>query len=262
MPEGPAGVDAVVPANPEDLAVARDLAAHLNLPFSADTLPAPALMLVVQGAERYLKLSGPRAPGPVAVDFGAGSMRHRRRGGANELLGRAAGLNTLRRLRVLDATAGLGRDAFVLADLGAEVLLCERQPVVAELLRAGLAAASSSEDDWLRSVAGRMALVEGDAREQELPLLDVIYLDPMFPGREKSAAVKKEMALFQRLLDDSQDHGAAPLDWALGQAVSRVVVKRSLRAPELGARSASHCIRGKAVRYDVYVLKKLPEDIT
>lgn len=217
-------------------------------------------MLLVSGPGRCLRLAGPGAPGPVTVDFGAGSMRHRRRGGANELLGRALGLNTRRRLRIVDATAGLGRDAFVLADLGAEVILLERQPVVAELLRAGLAAAASSADDWLLAVVGRMTFVEGDAREQVLPPVDAIYLDPMFPDRDKSAAVKKEMALFQRLLDDTQDTGTALLDWALDQAVSRVVIKRPLRANELGGRAASHCIRGKAVRYDVYVLKKLPED--
>lgn len=259
MPEPATGVIAVVPAAPEDLPSAHTLAAHLNLPCNPAPLPGSALVLVVQGATRSLRQTGPGAPGPVAVDFAGGTMRHRRRGGANELLGRAVGLSPRRRLRVLDATAGLGRDAFVLADLGAHVVLCERQPVVAELLRAGLASAAGSDDEWLRTVAARMRLVEGDAREQVLSPLDVIYLDPMFPARGKHAAVKKEMALFQRLLGDSADDGAVLLDWALRQSVSRVVVKRPLRARELGGHAASHCIRGKAVRYDVHVIKKLPD---
>ncbi len=260
MPDGAPGVDAVVPAAPADIATARALAARLSLPYSEVDAPAPgALLLVVEGAGRSLRLTGAGAPGPVAVEFGGGAMRHRRRGGANELLGRAVGVTARRQPRVLDATAGLGRDAFVLADLGAQVALAERQPVVAELLRAGLASAAAARDEWLGAVVGRMTLFEGDARELPLPPCDVIYLDPMFPGRDKSAAVRKEMALFQRLLARQEDDGAELLEWALCQPVSRVVVKRPLRAAELGGRSASHCIRGKAVRYDVHVLKKLPE---
>ena len=259
MPDDAAGVDAVVPASSGDVSTARELASRLNLSFAADAHSSEGLLLVVEGAARYLKLAGPGAPGPVGVDFGAGAMRHRRRGGANELLGRAVGLNARRKPSVLDVTAGLGRDAFVLADLGARVQLVERQPVIAELLRAGLAVAAHSEDEWLRDVTARMTLHEGDARTLELAPVDVIYADPMFPARDKRAAVKKEMALFQRLLDDWEDDSAALLDWALERPVSRVVVKRPLRAAELGGRAASHCIRGKAVRYDVFVLKKLPD---
>lgn len=238
---------------------ARELAARLALPFTVDTPPAGALLLVVSGDRRSLELTGPDAPGAVVVDFGAAAMRHRRRGGANELLGRAVGVNSRRSLRVLDASAGLGRDAFVLADLGVEVYLAERQPVVAELLRAGLAAATDSGDDWLCGAAKRMTLLEGDARLHGSLPVDVIYLDPMFPARGKSAAVKKEMALFQRLLEHVEDDSAELLDWALEQPVARVVVKRHLRAAELGGRAASHCIRGKSVRYDVHVLQKLPD---
>ena len=103
-----------------------------------------------------------------------------------------------------------------------------------------------------------MTLLGDDARAGGSRPFDVIYLDPMFPGRDKSAAVKKEMALFQRLLEGTVDDAAELLTWALEQPVSRVVIKRPLRAAELGGRAASHCIRGKAVRYDVHVLKKLP----
>ena len=39
---------------------------------------------------------------------------------------------------MLDATAGLGRDAFVLASLGCQVTLIERVPAVAALLENGI----------------------------------------------------------------------------------------------------------------------------
>ena len=198
------------------------------------------------------------APGPLRVDFGAGGMRHRRRGGNNELVGRAVGVTGQRTPGLLDATAGLGRDAFVLADLGCRVRLCERNAVVLELLRAGL---ESAADDWLVQAVGRMSLHAGDARTldaQALCDVEVILLDPMFPQRSKSAAVKKEMALLQRLLGEQGSEDAeALLAWALEQDVARVVVKRPARSPVLGGLRPSHCIRGKAVRYDVHVRRAL-----
>jgi 16S rRNA (guanine1516-N2)-methyltransferase len=162
----------------------------------------------------------------------------------------------------LDATAGLGRDAFVLADLGCEVALCEREAVIVELLRSGLQIASGSDDPWLAGVAQRMCLYPHDARQmaaQEMQRVDVIYLDPMFPRRAKSAAVKKEMALFQLLLEPSTDpqDADALLLWALRQDTARVVVKRPAKAPQLAALAPSHCISGTSVRYDVYVQRKL-----
>ncbi|WP_350142864.1 class I SAM-dependent methyltransferase [Haliea sp.] len=244
-------------------AAAVELATVLGLPLldtdaTAELGRFAALLRVSPDA---LALSVPDRPAqkPIEVDFGAAGMRHRRRGGQNELLGRAVGVGKKSPLRVLDATAGLGRDSFVLADLGCAVTLAEREPVVAALLRSGLARAGNSADAWLREVVGRMVLVEGDVCLMDAATLveqDVIYQDPMFPPREKSAAVKKEMALFQALFSRPGALGDADalLAWALRAPVARVVVKRPLKADPLAGRTPSHAIRGKAVRYDVYVV--------
>jgi 16S rRNA (guanine1516-N2)-methyltransferase len=251
----------------QDTETAELLARRLGLPLlpvGTDPLQCneACLVLEIAGANLSLRQTGKGAPGAVQVDFGSSAMRHRRRSGHNELLGKAAGVGKKPLLRVVDATAGLGRDSFVLADLGCEVTLCERQPVIATLLDYALRAGAADADPWLREVLQRMQLHRADARElpgECLRQADVIYLDPMFPPREKSAAVKKEMALFQLLL-----HGEAAgedadelLLWALQQGAARVVVKRPARAPQLAGREPSHCISGKAVRYDVYVQRKL-----
>lgn len=244
---------------------AARLAQRLQLPQVATGI-APgecvqvSFLLVVSGRAVYLQQTGVNAPGPVAVDFGSAALRYRRRSGTPELLGKAVGRHRSRRLVVLDATAGLGRDAFILAALGNEVRLCERDPVVVELLRAGLAAGGADED--LRELMVRMSLHPGDARQLDAAAMrdvDVVYLDPMFPGRVKSAAVKKEMAVFQQLLGQSPGPGEADdlLRWALAQGVARVVVKRPARAPALAGASPSHCVNGKSVRYDVYVARKI-----
>lgn len=257
-------VVAVQPLSQEGEAEARRLSLALGLPLLEPAVrpPGKLLALLLVGPEGLaLQPLGPRSSGPVSVDFAAPALRHRRRGGQNELLGRALGVNRLPGMRVLDATAGLARDAAVLADLGCELLLAEREPLVAALLQAGLSRGALSEDPWVRGLVSRMRLHCGDARTlapEELAGLDAIYLDPMFPERRKSAAVRKEMALLQTLLDSgAPETGETLLRWALDAPVARVVVKRPLRAAYLADLAPSHSLRGKAVRFDVHVLRSL-----
>lgn len=260
---GGAGV-ALAPLSQDQAEQARGLSSRLGLPLlpvatDPRTVAACELLLLVTPDGLRLQLTGGRAPGPVAVDFGNAAMRHRRRPGGNELLGRAVGVSRKTPLSVLDATAGLGRDSFVLADLQCNVTLCERNPILCELLAAAVAEARDAGDPWLAAAASRMALFRGDARQAgagKLAGVDVIYLDPMFPARDKSAAVKKDMATLQALLGDADDADAL-FAWAVAQDVARVVVKRPPRAPALAGRRPSHCISGKAVRYDVVVLRGL-----
>ncbi|WP_165954136.1 class I SAM-dependent methyltransferase [Seongchinamella unica] len=256
---------AVCPGDDLSRGPAGELAEELDLPLlplSTDprrcTSARAVLLVYVNGIA--LQLTGKQAPGPVSVDFGESTMRHRRGAGHNELLGRAVGIGKKDGLRVFDATAGLGRDSFVLADLGAQVTLCERHPVVAAMLRSGLQLAQSSTDPWLAGAAARMTLVASDAMElpaEQLQDFDVIYLDPMFRQRDQRAAVKKEMALFQFLLQEEPDSNEDLLHWALASPVARVVVKRPPRAASLADVKPSHSIKGKAVRYDVHVLSGL-----
>ncbi len=146
--------------------------------------------------------SGDDAPGPVYVDLISGAVAHRRKfgGGKGQPIAKAAGFGKGKAPVIVDATAGLGRDAFVFASLGSEVWMIERSPVVAALLEDGLQRALA--DAETAPIAQRMHLLAGDAarlltglKDAERP--DVIYLDPMFPPRQKSALVKKEMRLFQ-----------------------------------------------------------------
>ncbi|MCY1528220.1 Ribosomal RNA small subunit methyltransferase J [compost metagenome] len=174
------------------------------------------------------------------------------------MIAKAVGVQPGIRPRVLDATAGLGRDAFVLATLGCEMILIERQPLIAALLEDGLARAG--RDLEVGGIAARMRLLQGDAIELmrnwqgEAP--QVIYLDPMFPHRDKSALVKKEMRLFRPLVGDDQD-APALLQAALALASHRVVVKRPRKAPIIAGTKPSYALEGKSSRYDIYPKRKL-----
>jgi 16S rRNA (guanine1516-N2)-methyltransferase len=254
----------VLAAAPGDLPAAERLASELGVALVSSDSPLagmPGLLAVLVVADGSLRLqqTGPGAPGPVTVGFEDAAMRHRRQSGHNEMLGRAVGVGRKAALAVLDATAGLGRDAFVLADLGCRVRMCEREPLLAVMLRWALARAAGGADPWVASVASRIELRPGDARElsrADIAEADVIYLDPMFPQRAKHAAIKKEMALLQRIFSRGcrEDDSSQLLTWALDQPVTRVAVKRPLRAPWLGDRRPTHALRGRAVRYDIYTL--------
>ena len=197
------------------------------------------------------------------ADFHGPTVNYRRLkgGGRRQMIAKAVGLASNPRTRVLDATAGLGRDAFVLASLGCEVIMMERVAEVGVLLDAALKDAylwGHEHDPDLISILDRMKVVKGDARslmkdEQMTPSPDVIYLDPMFPHRTKSAQVKQEMRLFQSLVGSDTDGGEL-LSLALSQAKERVVVKRPRLAPliDSGA-SPNHQLEGKRNRFDVYL---------
>lgn len=193
--------------------------------------------------------------GDILVDFASGAATYRRKfgGGKSEAIAKAVGLTKKTGLSVIDATAGLGRDALVLASLGATVTLVERNPAVAALLWDGLRRARLNPElqDWLPQ---RLTLVFSQALAalQQLPAPDVVYLDPMFPAREKSAAVKKEMRAFHDVVGSDPDADAL---WqaAYTLANKRVVVKRPGYAEFLAGQKPSMSIEGKNNRFDVYV---------
>ena len=170
-----------------------------------------------------------------------------------ELLVKAVRVRGVEGIRVFDATAGLGEDSLLLAAAGFSVTMCEGDPVIAALLADGLRRAA--DDPELSGVVERMSLVEGDSIEI-LPSLaeapDVVYLDPMFPARTKSAAVKKKFQLLHRLESPCADE-ASLMDAALAAHPRKIVVKRPIKAPVLAGVRPSHSISGKAVRYDVIV---------
>ena len=233
------------------------MAERLGLPFSTDAVEA-GLMLRLATERLELVQLGPDAPGPVYVDFVEGAMGHRRRfgGGRGQLVAKAVGVKKDKIPTVIDATAGLGRDAFVLAKLGCQVQMIERSPVVAELLADGMRRAE--EDDEVHEIVARMRLAVADASQylselDEADRPDVVYVDPMHPERTKAAAVKKEMQLFRALVGADEDD-AALLQAALGAARKRVVVKRPRKSETIPGPKPSLVYEGKSTRFDVYMI--------
>ncbi len=173
---------------------------------------------------------------------------------SKELLVRAARVRGVTNPTVVDATAGLGEDSLLLAAAGFTVTLCERDPVIAELLRDTLERAT--QDARLRDAALRMHLSEGDSIQLLETLKappDVVFLDPMFPEKRKRAATNKKLQLFQRLERPCEDEQAL-MSAALAARPRKIVVKRPLKGPYLAGVKPSHSLSGKVVRYDCIVL--------
>jgi 16S rRNA (guanine1516-N2)-methyltransferase len=203
-------------------------------------------------ADGRLELAALHHPayGAISADWTSPEMRRRIQGGRKQLLARAIGLHKERDLRVLDATAGLGRDAFTLAALGARVTLAERNATVATLLTD--ARERALVDPASAEAAARTEIVCSDARKLMGPpaSFDVIYLDPMYPERGKTALAKKEMQLLRELTGGDED---ADELLARANARRRIVVKRPLAAPPLAGRAPSLALRGTQARFDIYL---------
>ena len=186
-------------------------------------------------------------------DFSRMLPRLRRDRLSRELLVRAAKVKGVDAPVAVDATAGLGEDSLLLAAAGFSVLLCERDEVVAALLKDALERAAA--DPALAAVVARMRVAEGDSIEvlHSLPEPpDVVYLDPMFPERRKSAAVKTKFQLIHQLEPPCGEQEEL-LGAALAASPRKVVIKRPVKGPALAGVKPSYSLCGKAVRYDVLV---------
>lgn len=248
------------------------LAAKLKLPLlayskSSETQSNLALLVSEYGLE-IIHL-GKNSPGPVSCNFTSGPLDYRRLhgGGKNQNLAKAIGIKSFKQnLYIIDVTAGLGRDAFVLAALGAKVLMLERNDILAALLADGIHRARMIEGqkgEEFREVFERITLIKKDSINYLTALddrskPDIIYLDPMFPSRQKSSKVKKEMQLLHRLIGPDEDSDKLLL-LSKSKARYRVVVKRPIHARFLSDQEPSYSLKGNSTRYDIYLHKKIPD---
>ncbi|MGI6756044.1 MAG: class I SAM-dependent methyltransferase [Atopobiaceae bacterium] len=224
-------------------------------PADIQTVPALPHGLKLRKDERGLVLVG--ADGMELIgDFSQMARRIQPAKLAHELIWRAVKIKGVDHLRVIDATAGLGEDSFLLAAAGAQVTLCERDPTIAALLKDALLRAE--KDQVLAPIVSRMELLVEDSTQllarvgTERCAPDVVFLDPMFPARQKSALVKKKLQLIQRLEQPCQDEQEL-MSAAWLAHPRKIVVKRPAKGPYLAGAKPSYSLAGKAVRFDCYV---------
>ena len=195
---------------------------------------------------------------PISIDFASGKTAYRRKYGhaGGEAISKAVGIKKGQRPNVVDATAGWGRDAFVLATLGCHVHMIERSEVIAKLLKDALRRAEKDKKIGT-IVKSNLSLTWGESQRElfHTPFEpEVIYLDPMFPHKEKSALVKKDMRILQEIVGPDED-AIALLNLARTVATNRVVVKRPTYANFLAELKPNTSIKTKRHRFDIYLTK-------
>lgn len=211
--------------------------------------------MVLQSDEKGLALvSGDQV---LRGDFVRMLPRLKQNNLSKELLVRAAKIKSAKgALRAIDATAGLGEDALLLAAAGFHVTLYEKNPIIYQLLDDAMKRAA--EVPQLAVIVSRMELLEGDSvcTMKELAASpDVILLDPMFPERQKSALVRKKLQIIQKLELPCGDE-AELLAAAMEAQPRKVVIKRPPKGPYLAGVKPDYSLTGKAVRFDCIVSQK------
>ena len=211
-----------------------------------------------------LFLNEAKAPGAVIVNFSQASMQRRMKNSISKQgIVKAVGIKRSNLPSIVDGTAGLGKDSFLLASLGCSVTMYERSPIVHALLADGLQRGATA-DAAVAAVIPNLQLrnFNFDATIKLDQSVDVVYLDPMFPESKRSARVKKDMYLLQRLLGGEQQARSKQenqrdefnlLDAAKNIAEKRVVVKRGKASPYMGACKPDVEFKGSSNRYDVYL---------
>ena len=244
----------MIPLNAAADAPAAALAIAQDYGFRPSENPVSDGLYLLADAEG-ISLCQAGEKGRVRADFTGGAAQYRRTKGGGELIAKA--VNHTAAPLVVDATGGLGRDAFVLAAHGLTVHIIERHPAAACLLADGLRRALA--DGQTAPAAARITLHHGDALDL-LPCLaaelhpDVVCLDPMYPARQKSAAVKKEMAYFHQLIGAAQpQNDAALLAAARAAAAKRIAVKRPRLGENLAGEAPAYRYEGKSTRFDIYL---------
>lgn len=184
----------------------------------------------------------------IAIDWLAGKTAHRWRRSQHELIIRACGINKGKVSSVLDYTCGFGQDMMIMLASGVTVSAYEREPEVALLLADARHRLSLMHPE----LADQLSIRAEDAQHSG-ETADVIYIDPMFPEK-KSALSQQAMQVLQQINGGEAMDSATLITHARQQARQKVVVKQPLKAPLIESLSKpSHTLRGKTVRFDVYV---------
>ncbi len=158
--------------------------------------------------------------------------------------------------KAVDATAGMGEDSILLAAAGYDVTMYEQNAVIAVLLKDALRRAG--KNPALKDIISRMRLIEGNSIElmQRLNFTpDIIYLDPMFPARQKTGLVNKKLQLIQKLEQPCFDEKEL-LDAAMKIRPEKIIIKRPLKGAFLADTEPDYSVKGKAIRYDCVICGK------
>ena len=200
----------------------------------------------------------------VLVDFSNKTLQHKVNNSFNTKSGLIRAVSVRNKPRhettVIDATAGLGNDAYVISTFGFPMIWIERNPIIYSLLRDGFERITTStvlspptdvhHQQRLFNCQSVREVLNIEACEYVPNVasqkVDVIYLDPMFTSESvaKKSTPKKGMQALRSLYHQSQFLSISEqiawerkeldqlIEWARSFASSKVILKRPKTAPK------------------------------
>ncbi len=185
------------------------------------------------------------------LDFRQGNYRHRQQAIGKEPLLNAVKIQKKSPKTIIDATPGVLKDSFMLANRGIDIIAIERNPLLYVMVKKAL----SHFDTDSQTDNIHIDYHFGDAKDLLANFhADIIYLDPMYPPKRKSAQVKKEMQILHQVIGADSD--SDELFHAAKKQGSRLVVKRPSYATPIANSKPSFSYstdkRG-ATRFDIYL---------
>lgn len=229
------------------MARAETLATHYGLTITAKLEASEVCQLVVM--PHHIECRMPGLAKPLRIDLAQGKAKYRSQPAWDHPLVRSVGVKAP--ATVLDLTAGLGDDAFLLASLNYQVVMLERHPVVAILL------ADALQRLQQHPVNLQLSLHHIEAKDylEHITIKpEIIIYDPMFPKQKRhQAKVKKGMQVLQHLVTYDNDTEEI-FQLSLACAQKRVIVKRPKSAPPIAHKTPSFAITTRNFRFDGYVI--------
>lgn len=234
--------------------IAKNFSQQHQLPLIKYSENSSEYVFLLVFTEEHLELRQTQTKQkPLYIDFSQGNIYKRiQKNAGKELLKKALGLKPDYKPQIIDATAGFGQDAILLASFGCKVIMLERSPILHALLEDGLKRfyQTKTHDFDITLIASESL----NYLEQLKELPDIIYLDPMYPHRNKSMLAKKEMQWIRQIVGEDSDSDLL-LEIALRKASKRVIVKRPRLAKPLNDHEPDFSITGRSQRFDVYLIK-------
>lgn len=211
-----------------------------------EQLPSHLTLSYIDGVLSLYDQENPQSK--LNVNFTSGELFHRsQRHLGGEHLIKACQIKGNKNARVLDATCGLGVDSFLLSQAGFEVESYEKHPVVYALLKDGLHRLKE-----MNASIGFTVYNQDSISIMSQSHVDVVYLDPMFPHRKKTAKNKLGMQLFQDLYQNNADNAHELISQAVKSDCQRVVIKRPTKSRLLTQFKPTFQVKGKTCRFDAY----------
>ena len=212
---------------------------------------------MIQHCHLYLSETGlsffhpeARSTKKFKIDFNSGTTLWRTNRVEHEkLIKKALGKHEAP-LNILDCTAGMLQDSLLFLSLGHKVTAVEQSKILFHLLSDAI---NRSND---QKIFKALTLINANACSyiSKGQKFDVIYFDPMYPTRKKSALGSGQLEYLARILaiESIENDSTQDFEFLSSLPIKKMIVKRPIKA-EPFSKKINYQVLGKTTRFDIYI---------